>query len=92
MGSGGYWMFPTLYSAANATTGGATSANHVRCSRAAIPVSIAVSSVHFSVGATQAGGGASVVVYSDDGNTKLIDSGAKSTARWGRRRRRSARP
>lgn len=76
------WMFPfgNFY---NATTGLISSANQVRVARLYLPMRLTVASIHFHISTAFAGGLCSVGVYSDDGTTLLIDSGAKSTTATG---------
>jgi hypothetical protein len=81
-GSKAYWMFPygSWFGVAASLI---TSANQVRVARLYLPTRITVNSIHFNVATPSAGGLCSVGVYSDDGNTKLIDSGAQSTTAGG---------
>lgn len=79
--SPGYFILPANTSAASdADSGGA---NHVRCIRIHLPSSIKVASIHFNIPTGEAGKFASVGIYSEDGTTRLITSGAVSIASTG---------
>ena len=73
-GTRSYVLLPAEYPSATSTAG-IGSANQVRVFRFYLAADLTVNRIAFRFGA-QSGNNCAVGVYSDDGNTKLIDSGA----------------
>lgn len=72
-----YWVLP--YFGNTGTNAGIGSANQVRVMRFRLPVSITVTKISLRVAGASAGNFGAVGIYSNDGNTLLIDSGPQST-------------
>lgn len=82
-GGRAHWLFPLGSWFGSTVNNVITSANQVRTARVHLPFRITVNSIHFNIAVAVAGGLCSVGIYSDDGNTLLIDSGVKSTTSTG---------
>lgn len=83
MGTGGYYLPPANQVPTSNVSVTVSANNQVRTVAFVPPVDVPVNSIHFNLVTASAGGLCGVGVYSGDGNTKLIDSGAKSTTSTG---------